>query len=468
MAQDEVVLLQRFVTTGDAAAFSEIVRRYVGLVYSTCLRILADRDKAADATQETFFQFLKKANSVTGSVPAWLHRVATCKAVDTIRTESSRRRAEGRYADVKLREATKWEDLSPYVDQALDTLDDPTRDIMIEYFFEGRTLTDIAGDKAISHATVSRRLKAAVGRLSRHLRKRGIVVSAVTMSSLLSENAAQAAPTVVLQELAKMALVGGAKLTAPAGTTAATGSAAAGTAGVLLAAKTKIILVAAIVGVSTVGVLTHRHFTRPARNLDIPVAPENTPLPPRVPSVPLSPEVEIEEPAEAKEDQTLPEISPPESTPDQQVVETQLPREPEQLQEIQQPILDLSSPKATVTSFTKLMVAGDDEAVLACFLTGGRDYEDIQEILYADASDTSEQGQFQFQMRLWLQSLDPDAEMPVLDVKQLADGEVSIVWQVTLKKDFTLQEHSFSAGEKIELSGKLVERDGKWLFNSLF
>ncbi|MHC4604147.1 MAG: RNA polymerase sigma factor, partial [Planctomycetota bacterium] len=198
MAQDEVVLLQRFVTTGDAAAFSEIVRRHIGLVYSTCLRILADRDKAADATQETFFQFLKKANNVTGSVPAWLHRVATCKAVDTIRTESSRRRAEGRYADVKLREATKWEDLSPYVDQALDALDDPTRGLLIKYFYEGQSVTDIAADKAISRATVSRRLKAAVNRVCRQLRKRGIVVSAVTISSLLSENAVQAAPTVVL------------------------------------------------------------------------------------------------------------------------------------------------------------------------------------------------------------------------------------------------------------------------------
>jgi RNA polymerase sigma-70 factor (ECF subfamily) len=467
MAQDEVVLLRRFVTTGDAAAFSEIVRRYASLVYSVCIRILGDRETAADATQETFFQFLKKANSITGSIPAWLHRVATCKAVDTIRTESSRRRAEGRYADVKLREATKWEDLSPYVDQALDILDDPTRDLLIEYFFKGRTLTEIAADKSLSHPTVSRHIKAAVNKLRGQLRKSGVAVSAIALGSLLTENAAQAAPTVVLQELAKMA-IGGTKLTAPVATTAATGSAAAATAGFLLAAKTKIILVAAIVGVSTVGVLTHRHFSRPAKNLDIPVAAGNTPLPPRVRSVPPSRVVELEESAEAKADQIRPEISPAESTPDQQVVETELPREPEQLQEDQAPILDLSSPEATVTSFTRLMVAGDDEAVLACFLTGGRDYEDIQEILYAEASDTTEQGQFQFQMRLWLQSLDPDVEMPVLDVKQLADGELSIIWQVTLKKDFTFAGHSFSAGETTELSGKLVEKDGKWLFNSLF
>ena len=98
MVQDEAVLLQRFVATGDAGAFSEIVRLHASLVYSACMRILGDREAAADATQETFFQFLKKANTIADSIPAWLHRVATGKAVDRIRAESARRRAEGQYA----------------------------------------------------------------------------------------------------------------------------------------------------------------------------------------------------------------------------------------------------------------------------------------------------------------------------------------------------------------------------------
>ena len=114
MAQDEAVLLQRFIASGDAGAFAEIVRRYASLVYSACMRILADRETAADATQETFFQLLKKANTITGSIPAWLHRVATGKAVDRIRAESARKRAEGQYADAKCRQTEKWEDLSPH------------------------------------------------------------------------------------------------------------------------------------------------------------------------------------------------------------------------------------------------------------------------------------------------------------------------------------------------------------------
>jgi DNA-directed RNA polymerase specialized sigma24 family protein len=53
MAENENLLLERFISNGDAAAFSELVRRHSGLVYGACMRVLADSDKAADATQET-------------------------------------------------------------------------------------------------------------------------------------------------------------------------------------------------------------------------------------------------------------------------------------------------------------------------------------------------------------------------------------------------------------------------------
>ena len=102
MASTENVLLQRFVRKGDTAAFSQIVRAHTGLVYGVCLRILSDKEKAADATQETFFHLLQKASDIRTSVPAWLHRVATGKAVDMIRSDSSRRRSEVQQTDRQI------------------------------------------------------------------------------------------------------------------------------------------------------------------------------------------------------------------------------------------------------------------------------------------------------------------------------------------------------------------------------
>ena len=108
MAESESALLQRFVGTGDTEAFAQIVRRYAGLVYGTCLRILADADRAADATQETFFQLMKKAGEVRGSLGGWLHRVATGKAVDLIRSDSARRQWEQAYLDDKSNHDQTW------------------------------------------------------------------------------------------------------------------------------------------------------------------------------------------------------------------------------------------------------------------------------------------------------------------------------------------------------------------------
>jgi DNA-directed RNA polymerase specialized sigma24 family protein len=119
MLESESVLLQRFAATGDPEAFSEIVRRYAGMVYGASLRVLSDADQAADATQETFFQLLQNASEITGSVSGWLHRVATHKAVDVIRRDSSRRKREAHYAADRMINAEKWQDISPYVDEAM-------------------------------------------------------------------------------------------------------------------------------------------------------------------------------------------------------------------------------------------------------------------------------------------------------------------------------------------------------------
>jgi len=455
MAQDEAVLLQRFVASGDAGAFSEIVRRYASLVYSACMRILADRETAADATQETFFQLLKKANTITGSIPAWLHRVATGKAVDRIRTESARRRAEARYADVKCRQVAKWEDLSPHVDQALDALDAPSRDLLIEYFFKGRSLTDIAADKGISHPTVSRRVKAAINELRRQLRKSGIAVAAVTLGSLLRENAAQAAPAVVLSELAKTALAG-AKLSGPAAV-----------GGLLLAAKAKIIVVAAVVGIGAVGWLGYRHLSRPDNSSDPKPVVENGPgvsnAQPASSSVAAEAEESIEstQPVQSGPVQTAPEPQRPEPTPDLPLVGEQ---PQETAQEDPTPRLDLSSPEATVRTFIKRFVAGDAESVLACCLPGGTDYEDIQEILFADPADPQQRDEYQF--RLWFEALDPDAEMPIISKEQTPRG-ISVTWLVTFKTEFAMPGRIFAPGEQMELDGTVVQSDGKWLIDGI-
>jgi len=162
MSENENTVLRRFAEYGDSEAFNQLVQQHSGLVYGTCLRILGDEALAADATQETFFQLLRNAKTVSGSVSSWLHKVATGKSVDLIRRDSRRRGREAKYADTKKLEIEKWEDLSAYIDEAMDELDDQSREILIMHFFENKTMAAIADETGVSQPTISRRVESAL------------------------------------------------------------------------------------------------------------------------------------------------------------------------------------------------------------------------------------------------------------------------------------------------------------------
>src|SRR3954471_21295276 len=81
-------LLDRFRDARDEAAFELLVYRHGPMVWAACRRLLRDRHAAEDAFQATFLALARRARSIrrTGSVPAWLHRVAVRAAVHLART----------------------------------------------------------------------------------------------------------------------------------------------------------------------------------------------------------------------------------------------------------------------------------------------------------------------------------------------------------------------------------------------
>jgi RNA polymerase sigma-70 factor (ECF subfamily) len=263
MAETEAVLLKRFTGSGDAQALAEIVRRHAGLVYGAALRILADVDRASDVAQETFLQLTKDAASVTGSLPGWLHRVATHKAIDQRRREASRRHREREYVAGGKQPctATEWKEISRYVDVGLRELDPELRDVLILHFLEGRTTREIALAQGTSQATVSRRIGAGVGQLRAKLRRRGVLVAVGALSALLGDNAVQAAPLPLLTELGKMALVGGG---VSAGTAGAGSGLYAAASGVLTAVKTKAVAVATVAVIGAGSAVTYYELTKPS------------------------------------------------------------------------------------------------------------------------------------------------------------------------------------------------------------
>lgn len=89
--------LMASVTAHDQVAFAVIYDRYVDLVYSAALRVLADTHHAEDATQDVFVRLWRRPETFIaerGRFLSWLMSVARNRAVDELRARGRRRRRE--------------------------------------------------------------------------------------------------------------------------------------------------------------------------------------------------------------------------------------------------------------------------------------------------------------------------------------------------------------------------------------
>src|SRR3954452_18668712 len=89
---EETVLLHRYATTGDAAAFADLVARHGDFVYSAARRQLrGDEHLADDVAQAVFIVLARKPASVRpGHLLGWLLRT-TCYAASDARKRQARR-----------------------------------------------------------------------------------------------------------------------------------------------------------------------------------------------------------------------------------------------------------------------------------------------------------------------------------------------------------------------------------------
>ena len=61
---NDLDLLHEYATTGSEHSFSQLVRRYVDLIYSSALRQTRDRHLADDVTQAVFLLLSQKAKKL--------------------------------------------------------------------------------------------------------------------------------------------------------------------------------------------------------------------------------------------------------------------------------------------------------------------------------------------------------------------------------------------------------------------
>ncbi|NWJ98588.1 MAG: sigma-70 family RNA polymerase sigma factor [Chloroflexi bacterium] len=89
MAKHEKVIIAA--QQGDLDAFNELVKYYEQRVYNLSYRLLADREAAADATQDAFLQAYRCLHQYRGgSFKSWLLRIASNLCYDQLRSKARR------------------------------------------------------------------------------------------------------------------------------------------------------------------------------------------------------------------------------------------------------------------------------------------------------------------------------------------------------------------------------------------
>ena len=199
-------LLQRFARENSQAAFAELVARHVNLVYSAARRQVRAPQLAEDITQSVFLDLARHARDLSSAQPlaAWLHVVTRRTAIDTVRRESRRQAREQTAVELAAMStpSASWSQLEPMLDEAVAALPDADRHAILLRFFENKSLREIGESLGTSDDAAQKRVSRALDQLRTLLARRGLTITAATLSTDLSAHAILTAPVALTAAIA--------------------------------------------------------------------------------------------------------------------------------------------------------------------------------------------------------------------------------------------------------------------------
>lgn len=143
MNEDEQQL-RAYIEHGSETAFSDLVTRYIDLVYSVAVRLVGgDTHLAQDVVQTVFTDLSRKAKILPHRVvlSGWLCRHTFFVASSIIRAEQRRRNRERQVAQMNASDdstESNWDRLCPILDEVLQSLGTQDRDAIVLRYFHSR------------------------------------------------------------------------------------------------------------------------------------------------------------------------------------------------------------------------------------------------------------------------------------------------------------------------------------------
>ena len=207
-------LLRQYAEEGSEAAFTELVRGHVDLVYGAALRRTGgDAHRAADVAQQVFTALAREARKLSRHpvLSAWLHTATRNAALNLMISEQRRQVRESEALALESTAtdggaAPDWGRMQPLLDAAIDELPESDRAAVVLRFLERRAFAEIGAALRVSEDAARMRTERALDKLRAALARRGITSTAAALGAVVTSQTLLAAPGGLAATLASQSL----------------------------------------------------------------------------------------------------------------------------------------------------------------------------------------------------------------------------------------------------------------------
>lgn len=211
----DMELLRDYARQNSEAAFAELVRRHINLVYSAALRQVGIAAQAEEIAQAVFIILARKAGHLREGLifEAWLFETTRLTALSFLRGERRRQfREQEAYMQSTLQESTPdptWQEFSPLLDEAMMRLARHEREAVVLRFFKEQSMGEVAAALNIKEPAAQMRVGRALDKLRRYFLRRGISSTTAIIAGAVSANLVHAAPAGLANTISAAAVAKG-------------------------------------------------------------------------------------------------------------------------------------------------------------------------------------------------------------------------------------------------------------------